>query len=329
MWRDNSPSSYIDKVNRSGVAVYQRAGWFDTFPRDMLLWFNNLNVPKKIVIGPWNHYQSNGVDRATEILRWYDYWLKGIDNGIMDEPPILYGVIGLPREKAIRWSGQWPPANSHQIAYYFSEGPSGSIDSVNDGRLATTISISGTDLYKVDYTTTSGPRSRWTGGSPAYPDMTANDCKALTFTTAALKEDLEIAGHPVVHLWIGCSADDVDLFAYLEEVEPDGRSTYITDGCLRASHRRLNEPDYNRMGLPYHRSFAQDKESLPDGPFELVFDLYPTANLFDAGHRMRLSITCADRDNNQTLQVNPVPEVTVYRNTERPSRILVPVCKAQ
>ena len=159
--------------------------------------------------------------------------------------------------------------------------------------------------------------------------MAANDRKALTFTTAALKEDLEIAGDPVVHLWIECSANDVDFFAYLEEVEPDGRSTYITDGCLRASHRSLNKPDYNRMGLPYHRSFARDKESLPDGPSELVFDLYPTANLFDAGHRMRLSITCADYDNNQTPQVNPVPEVTVYRDTERPSRILMPVCKAQ
>ena len=329
IWRDHSPSSYIEQVNRSGVAVYQRAGWFDTFPRDMLLWFNNLKVPKKIVIGPWNHYQSNGMDRATEILRWYDYWLKGIDNGIMDEPPILYGVKGLPREKALRWSSQWPPANSRLVAYYFSDGPSGSVDSVNDGLLGTTISTRGTDRYKVDYTTTSGPRSRWTGGPPVYPDMTANDCKALTFTTAALKEDLEIAGDPVVHLWIECSANDVDFFAYLEEVEPDGRSTYITDGCLRASHRSLNKPDYNRMGLPYHRSFARDKESLPDGPSELVFDLYPTANLFDAGHRMRLSITCADYDNNQTPQVNPVPEVTVYRDTERPSRILMPVCKAQ
>jgi putative CocE/NonD family hydrolase len=159
--------------------------------------------------------------------------------------------------------------------------------------------------------------------------MTANDRKALTYTAAVLSEDVEIAGHPIVHLWIKCSADDVDLFAYLEEVEPDGRSNYITDGCLRASHRRLNEPPHNRMGLPYHRSFAQDRESLPDGPVELTFDLYPTANLFEAGHRIRLSITCADCESNQTPQVNPVPEVTVYRNTERPSRLLLPIYKLQ
>jgi len=329
VYMNNSPSSAIERVNQSSVAVYQRAGWFDTYPRDMLLWFDNLKVPKKIVIGPWNHYQSEGMDRATEILRWYDYWLKGIDNGVMDEPPILYGVIGLPRDKALRWSIQWPPSDCHAVVYYFGDGPSGSVNSVNDGLLSTTASAPGIDRYKVDYTTTSGPKSRWTGGAPSYPDMTANDRKALTYTTAALTGDIEITGHPVVHVWIECSADDVDVFAYLEEVEPDGRSSYITDGCLRASHRLLSVQPHNRMGLPYHRSFAQDMELLPDEPCELVFDLYPTANLFETGHRIRLSITCADCDNNQTPQVNPVPEMTVYRNAERPSRILLPIYKLQ
>jgi putative CocE/NonD family hydrolase len=299
------------------------------YPRDMLLWFNSLKVPKKIVIGPWNHYQSHGMDRATEILRWYDYWLKGIDNGIMDEPPVLYGVIGLPRDKALRCSNQWPPRESQSVAYYLCEGPSESVNSINDGRLSTATSTAGADRYKADYTTTSGPRTRWTGGPLAYSDMTANDCKGLTYTTATLKDDIEIAGHPVVHLWIECSADDVDMFAYLEEVEPNGRSNYITDGCLRASYRHLNEPPHNRIGLPYHRCFAQDKEPLPDEPCELVFDLYPTANLFEAGHRIRLSITCSDYDSNQTPQVNPVPEVTVYRNAEQPSRILLPIYKLQ
>ena len=201
------------------------------------------------------------------------------------------------------------------------------MDSVNDGRLGTVISNSGAERYKIDYTTTGGPKTRWSCGAPAYPDMVTNDRKALTYTTAVLTDDIEITGHPVVHVWIECSADDVDLFAYLEEIEPNGRSTYITDGCLRASHRRLNVPDHNRMNLPYHRSFAQDKEALPDEPCELVFDLYPTANLFEAGHRIRLSITCADCDNNQTPHVKPEPQITVYRNTERPSRILLPISK--
>jgi len=207
VYLDNSPSSVVDQVNQSGVAVYQRAGWFDMYPRDMLLWFNNLKVPKKIVIGPWNHYQSDGMDRATEMLRWYDYWLKDIDNGIMDEAPVLYGVIGLARDESLRWSDQWPPVRTDSVAYYLGNGPSGSVNSTNDGRLSTAASTPGADRYKVDYAATSGPRSRWTGGPPAYPDMRTNDCKALTYTTAVLVKDVEIAGHPVVHLWIECLAD--------------------------------------------------------------------------------------------------------------------------
>jgi len=328
VFRDHSPSTFIDQVNRSGVAVYQRAGWFDMYPRDMLLWFVNLTVPKKIVIGPWNHYQSTGLDRATELLRWYDYWLKDIDNGIMDEPPILYGVNGLPREKAIHSAGQWPPAGTQSVTYYMSPGPSGSADSINDGVLGTEMLASGSDRYTVDYTTTSGPKTRWTGtGAPDYPDMRSNDRKALTYTTGPLSVDVLIVGHPVVHLWIACTADDVDVFAYLEEVTPDGRSTYVTDGCLRASHRRLNEPSYNRLGLPYHRGFARDREPLTDQPVELVFDLYPTANLFEAGHRIRLAVTCADRDNCRARVQTPVPELSVYHNHGQASQLALPVLK--
>ena len=105
---DNSPATYIEEVNKSGVAIYQRAGWLDMYPRDMLLWHVNLRTPRKIAIGPWDHYQSHGLDRGTEMLRWFDYWLKGIDNGIMKEPPILYYVMGAPADKALRQANQWP-----------------------------------------------------------------------------------------------------------------------------------------------------------------------------------------------------------------------------
>ena len=94
---DNSPVTYIEEVNKSGVAIYQRAGWLDMYPRDMLLWHVNLRTPRKIAIGPWDHYQSHGLDRGTEMLRWFDYWLKGIDNGIMDgaaHPLLRHGSPG-------------------------------------------------------------------------------------------------------------------------------------------------------------------------------------------------------------------------------------------
>ncbi len=322
----HSPNHVIDKVNASGVAVYQRAGWFDMYPRDMLLWHHNLTGPKKIVIGPWNHYQSQGLDRATEMLRWYDYWLKDIDNGIMDEPPILYGVMGLPKDKALRRTQQWPPTDIPTIPYYFGPGPSASIDSINDGLLELSPPMPHQDHYTIDYTATSGSRTRWTGtGPPRYDDMTTNDCKALTYTTAPMTQNMEIVGHPILHVWLDCTVDDVDLFAYLEEVTEDGQSQYLTEGCLRASHRLISKAPYANFGLPYHRSFQEDQLPLTQGRVELVFDLYPTANFVEAGHRIRLAITGADQDSSQAAPTEPAPQITVYSGTNYESHLILPI----
>jgi putative CocE/NonD family hydrolase len=326
LYKDNSSSSYIKELCQSQVAVYLRAGWQDIFPRDMLLWFNNLDNPKKIVIGPWNHYQSYGLDRAQEILRWYDYWLKGIENGIMDEPPIHFAVMGAAGEGTFQTTYQWPLPQVRRVTYYLYKGPSGSVQSINDGLLSPSVSHSGVDAYVVDYTTTSGRATRWYGQAvPAYPDMTPNDRKALTYTTEPLVDSIEIVGHPVVHIWLQCSANDIDLFAYLEEVNNKNQSYYITEGCLRASHRTLAKAPYNNKDLPYHRSFKQDIKSLSGTPAELVFDLLPTAKCIKKDHRIRLTITCADKDNAQTPNLSPPPQLKVFYGKSRASFINLPL----
>lgn len=326
-YQQRSPSTYLEQLNKSQVAIYLRAGWFDMYPRDMLLLFKNLNTPKKIVIGSWNHYQSQGIDRATELLRWFDYWLKGIDNGIMKEPPILYSVNGLPHSKSLRWAYEWPPTQAQPVPYYFCAGPCGSIRSVNSGQLRTSPSDLGMDRYAVNTLCTSGKKTRWTGGSPAYLDMTKNDQMALTYTTVPLAEAVELVGHPVVHLWLQSEASDVDVFVYLEEIDDTGKSTYITEGCLRASHRKTVPAPYDSMGLPYHRSCKSDKTRLPDEPVELVLDLLPTANYFDIGHRIRITITCADKDNYRSLYQTEVPEIKILRDRAHASRIMLPIRK--
>ncbi len=312
---DNSPSTYVHEVRQSGVAVYQRAGWLDMYPRDMLLWFCNLEGPKKITIGPWNHYQSSGLDRATEMRRWFDYWLKDIDNGIMKEPPIYYYVMGAPQETARRWATQWPLPEVKATKYYF-----------NAGRLSTSAAESGLDSYTADYTTTSGDPTRWTlAGPPAYQDMAANDRKALTYTTEPLTKPIEIIGHPVVHAWIQCDANDVDLFAYLEDVDPAGRSRYVTEGCLRASHRKLSGAPYNRFGLPYHPGNAQDAAPLTSAPVELVLDLLPTAQHFAAGHCLRIALTCADKDSYQHIHRESPPTIKLLHDRTHASCVVLPV----
>jgi len=327
---DSSPSSYVSEIKKSGVAVYHLVGWYDLYTRDATVWFKNLDNPQKIVIGPWSHTGTEGLALAAEYLRWYDYWLKGIDNGIMDEAPIYYYTMGAPEGKEWRTAWQWPLPNEKPTPYYFRSGPSGSVNSVNDGLLSTKSPSSaiGQDDYTVDYATTSGTATRWTngyGGDFDYPNMTINDEKGLTYTTLPLDSDVEVTGHPVVHLWVTSTAKEGDFFAYLEEVDTEGHSHYITEGTLRASHRATSTPPYEYMGLPYYRSFTEDVIELPSEPVELIFDLLPTSNIFDEGHCIRLTITCADKDNTLTPELSPPPTVSIYHNANFASFIILPI----
>jgi putative CocE/NonD family hydrolase len=157
-----SPSNYVSEITRSKVAIYHWAGWYDMWPRDALVWFNNLDNPQNITIGPWYHTGIGNVDLATEHLRWYDYWLKGIDNRIIDEAPIHYFTMITPPTMITpaegKWQSawQWPLPDEQPTAYYFHDGPSESIESVNDGALTITRSTStnSQDNYVADYTTT-------------------------------------------------------------------------------------------------------------------------------------------------------------------------------
>jgi putative CocE/NonD family hydrolase len=230
-----------------------------------------------------------------------------------------------PPERAIRWAQQWPPAGVEPAAYYFCEGPSGSVVSTNDGLLGRSASEPGVDVYVADFSTTSGSKTRWMPGPPTYSDMTVNDRKALTFTTEPLAEPVEIIGHPIVHLWLQSSADDVDVFAYLEDVDAEGRSDYVTEGCLRGSHRAVSEAPYDNFGLPYHSSLERDIRKLDGRPVELVFDMLPTAKHFKAGHRIRIAVTCADKDSYQHLRSDPAPTIKVLRNASYRSFVTLPV----
>ena len=106
----NNPAARLGAVGKSKVAVYHLAGWHDMWPRDALLWFENLENPQKIIIGPWAHGESQGFGLAAEHLRWYDYWLKGVDNGVMNEAPSTT-TLSTPRaggSGARRGSGRCP-----------------------------------------------------------------------------------------------------------------------------------------------------------------------------------------------------------------------------
>jgi len=323
-------------IERSGVAIYHVVGWYDTFTRDAVLAYHNLATPRRLTIGPWFHNHIHSYDKAAEVLRWFDRWLKGVPNGVTEEDPIHYWTIDAPQGREWRSARQWPIPAARNQDWFFLEGPSGSVRSPNDGLLgASRPAGESRDDYRIDYTVTLGPSNRWTaaaGGAPGpvkdYPDLRGRDRKSLTYTTSPLTGALEVTGHPVVHLWISSSAKDLDVFAVLSEVRPDGFSDYVTEGWLRASHRGLGKAPYDNFGLPYHRSHAEDVVPLPGEPVELVFDLLPTSKLFRAGHRIRLSIAGADNANFATPVVVPPPPLTVHRGGQRASYLTLPVVDA-
>jgi putative CocE/NonD family hydrolase len=184
------------------------------------------------------------------------------------------------------------------------------------------------DTYTVDYTTTTGKDSRWSTAnwSHQYPNMRANDARALTYTTKPLENAVQVVGHPAMHVWLRTDSSDVDIFAYLEEVDANGDSKYITEGNLRASHRTLGQAPYQNLGLPYHSYFKTDQKPIPGGePVELVFDLLPTAYQFSKGNRIRVTIACADADNFETPIVEPAPVIRLLKDRDHPSSIQLPV----
>jgi putative CocE/NonD family hydrolase len=334
LWRDVGLYDLLDRINGSRVAVYNSAGWYDLFTRDSLLWHANLTTPHRLHVRPLFHNDLGksgaDLDFGAEAHRWFDYWLKGIDNGIMDEPPIRYYVVGAPKGTAWRTAEQWPPPDAQRTRFYLAGGRSGSVDSVNDGFLRTQSpdDVDGADVYTVDYSTTSGADARWSAvvKDGKYPAQRANDERALTYTTAPLERDLEIIGHPVAHLWFTAEVPDLDLFVYLEEVDAQGNVEYVTEGNLRASHRAVGEASFDNLGLPFHRCYEAEIAPIPAGePLELVFDLLPTAKRFRPGTRIRASVACADADNFDTPVLDPAPRVQLLRDVIHASFVELPL----
>jgi putative CocE/NonD family hydrolase len=339
LWEDvMAVYPFINRINRSSIPIYMTTGWYDIFAADMFYWNDNLITPKRLTVRPLDHSGMDktqfDLDYAAEAQRWFDYWLKGIDNGIMDEPPVHYYVMGASKKEAWQTSNRWPLAKQKLASFYFGEGRTGSVASVNDGFLITESPTARDpfDVYTVNYTTTSGTHSRWTAVDEAssYPDMRANDEKGLTFTTSPLETDMEATGHPVAHLWLATDAPDLDVFVYLEKVDRSGKSTYITEGNLRVSHRKLSQAPFNNLGLPYHSHFKTDLAPIPAWePVELTFTLLPTSYLFHKGSRIRITVAFADADNFETRVLDPAPEIHLLKDRNHPSSIQLPVAQSR
>ncbi len=319
-WLETNISAFLDQINRSGVAVYLFDGWNDPFRRDVILLYANLTTPKKLLLGPWSHCQTTGFDINAEEHRFFDYWLKGIQNGVMSGPPTYYYTVNAPADEQWQHASQWPLPSIRTVRYYLGGGKSGSVKSANDGTLsaAPPPRTAGRDSYTVDFDV-SCPGPGWIAGPCPL------DEKGLTYTTLPLPSSTGVSGFPVIDLWVSSTAKDGNFFAYVEDVDAGGNVRMVADGRLRASHRVLQAPPYNNLGLPWHRSLQRDLVDLPAGePAELVFSLLPTSWVFRAGDRIRVTITGADPVAEPYPEGPRPPTVMIYRDAAHPSFIALP-----
>jgi uncharacterized protein len=253
-----SPYAKSD-IAQSGVPIYSYSGWYDgAYNGAAIARFLSYRTPgSRLILGPWDHGGGHNIsphnaagtpifDQAGELLHFFDFHLKGIDNGFGRERPVRYYTMGA---EVWRESDTWPPAAEIRTLHFASE----------HALANATAAVNETwDEYKVDVTATTGTRSRWrsyfnTGSVPiGYSDRAEQDRKLLAYTSTPLTEDWEITGHPTITLWVASNASDGQFFAYLEDVPPDGRVTYITEGSAARSAPR----DQSRTVLA-SRSLAQ------------------------------------------------------------------------
>ncbi|WCT72422.1 CocE/NonD family hydrolase [Sphingomonas naphthae] len=310
-WAEGSAGNYADQIRRSGVALYIMGGWFDEL-RDQGL-ITHLNVPgSRVIIGPWKHCNNDGFALLEEMHRFFDQHLKGIDTGIVREPAIHYYTVNADPKTAWRATDTWPLAATRPQ----------------------TLALSGTMLGGKS---TAKPRSfpaRYDAKCPeAGSGSTVQPChfagSGASFTGAALKADTEVTGNAIANLWVASSGKDANVFAYLEDVAPDGTVTVVTEGRLRASLRKTATAPWKMpAGVPWHPSNGEDAMPLTPGePVALSFDMLPTSWLFKAGHRIQITVTGSDH-RERARDIDPAPAITLYGDEAHPSAVTLPVIPA-
>ncbi|WP_054948672.1 CocE/NonD family hydrolase [Numidum massiliense] len=350
--------AYQDKFHLIDLPVLHISGWYDDEQVGTPLNFAGMTShaateaarrSQKILMGPWPHNINQStklgdidfgptslIDLKGYQLRWFDYWLKGEHNGVMDEAPVRLFVTG-----ANEWrdEGEWPLQRTTWTPYYLHSG--GRANSrFGDGRLTLerptaahgegvdrsqggTGAEAATDTYVYD------PRdpvpfitdmvSSQIGGPDDYAAIERRD-DVLVYSSEPLAEDTEVIGPVKMELYAASTAKDTDFMVKLLDVWPNGYAQRLTDGMVRARFRD-----------------GMDKPSLiePGTIYKYVVDCWNTCHRFLRGHRIRIEIASSafpkyDRNLNtgaplgQTREVT-VAEQTVYHDRAHPSAIILPV----
>lgn len=343
------PSSSEAAYEQIQVPALNISGWYDIFVWSTFQNYMGMKARggseqarthQRVIIGPWTHGNFSGsfperefgpaassaaIDLPGVHLRWFDRWLKNIDNGTEQEPPVMIFVMGIDE-----WRGEqdWPlPDTQYRPYYLHSAGGANTLH--GDGALSTQApGEEPPDVYLYNplrpVPTIGGqvilPGANAMGPRDQRPVEMRDD--VLVYSTPPLEQPLEVTGPIELRLFVASSAPDTDFTGKLVDVHPDGTAMILTEGILRARYRHsLTAPQLLEPGAIY----------------ELRLNLWATANVFLPGHRIRLEVSSSnfprfDRNSNTGGDITREsadqyrPAINrVFHDAAHPSHLILPI----
>lgn len=307
-----SIDSYVGRQHRGGA---QSRG------RQQLLigpWLHG-GLPKLNTIGEMTYPENARFDTQSHMLRWFDHWLKGGDNGIEKEPSVRYyvmGAVGEPGAPGNVWkeARDWPVAHQ-DTSYFLHEG--GSLDTRKPTTRASSTSYHSDPLHPMSI-----PGTAFPGARDARSFETQSEVR--TFTTDVLAEPVEWTGKVRAELYVASTAKDTDFIVRITDVYPDGRSILIVDYVRRARYRE-----------------GWDREVMmePGKVHRVAFDVGSLSQIFNRGHRIRVTVASTGapfiEPNPQTGEPLTLDfpakvcqaENTIFHQRNAASRVIAPVVK--
>lgn len=347
------PGAYWEQMSaKSGyggvmVPVLNISGWYDIFLWGTLENYMHMQTAggsalarrhQRLVIGPWSHGDASGVypdrdfgaeatDRHFGLLemkrRWYDHWLKGLDNGADSEAPVWIFVMGVDQWRA---EEDWPLPDTQYRPFYL--GSSGAANTRHGGgllseELPTAASSDSIRYDPMDPVPTHGGQVLGVA-TPGALDQSGIEERAdvLVYSTPILEQAVEVTGPISLDLYVSSTAYDTDFTGKLVDVFPDGRAIILTEGILRARYRE----DMSRPVM-----------MVPGEVYEVHIDLWATSNVFLPGHQIRLEISSSNfprfnRNSNSGGDIANDPQEayqpavnTIYHGAQYPSKLVLPI----
>lgn len=262
-WWERSPYKQLDKIK---VPTYEGSFWSNHYMTEgNINCFSDpaLNVPKKMTMFTSHPFIKlpGPPEWDPEILRWFDHWLKGVDTGIMDEPPIKLLVMGINK---FRYEKEWPIARTKWTKFYFrtfgdlADEPEKEEELPPDTLVHT-------------------------------PPSVSNKVQSLIYSTPPLNEPVEITGSAILYLYASLDQEDANFIVHLYDVAPNGEKSLLEDGYLKASHRTIDE-SRSKPWRPYH-NHRKPEPVKPGQIYQYVIPIRPISNVFLPRHRIEIEIT--------------------------------------